>query len=81
MLHLRAQIEEEYGNALLKLSQSYEVEDRFSTISTASEMSARAHLDLSQNIRNMLQIPLENYMKEQESIKIFVTYEYLFVLL
>jgi hypothetical protein len=38
-------------------------------------MSARAHIDLSQNIRNMLELPLQSYLTDQQSIKIFVTYE------
>lgn len=61
---------------MLELSESsHQIEECFSTILTSSEMSARAHVDLSQNIRNMLELPLKSYLTDQESIKIFVTYE------
>ncbi|KAI8644338.1 hypothetical protein BD408DRAFT_122566 [Parasitella parasitica] len=72
----RAQIEEEYGNQLLQLSESlHQIEECFGSILTTSEMTARAHIDLGQNIRNLLQVPLETYVTDQETVKIFVTYE------
>ncbi|KAK4518839.1 uncharacterized protein ATC70_009063 [Mucor velutinosus] len=72
----RAQIEEAYGNQLLELAESsHQIEECFSTILTSSEMSARAHVDLGQYIRNMLELPLKNYLADQENIKMFVTYE------
>ncbi|KAL0142491.1 hypothetical protein V8B55DRAFT_1498536 [Mucor lusitanicus] len=70
----RAQIEEVYGKQLLELAEaSHHIEECFSTILTSSEMSARAHVDLSQNIRNMLELPLKSYLTDQESIKMFMT--------
>ncbi|EPB90842.1 hypothetical protein HMPREF1544_02259 [Mucor circinelloides 1006PhL] len=70
----RAQIEEEYGNQLLALAESsHQIEECFSTILTSSELSARAHVDLGQNIRNMLELPLKSYLTDQENIKIFMT--------
>ncbi|KAL9541049.1 hypothetical protein MBANPS3_009341 [Mucor bainieri] len=71
----RAHIEEAYGNQLLELAESsHHIEECFGTILTSSEMSARAHVDLSQNIRNMLELPLKSYLTDQESIKLFVTF-------
>ncbi|CEP12786.1 hypothetical protein [Parasitella parasitica] len=65
----RAQIEEEYGNQLLQLSESlHQIEECFGSIVTTSEMTARAHIDLGQNIRNMLELPLDTYLKDQESM-------------
>ncbi|KAI7897816.1 uncharacterized protein BX663DRAFT_526977 [Cokeromyces recurvatus] len=64
----RVQIEEEYGNELMKLSQLY-MEESFQALSTSTEMSARAHIDLSQDIKSMLEIPLEKYLNDRESIK------------
>lgn len=72
----RAQIEEEYGNQLLELSESsHQIEECFGALLTSSEMSARAHIDLSQNMRNMVELPLQSYVTDQENIKLFVTYE------
>lgn len=39
-------------------------------------MNARAHMDLSDNIKNLLQVPLTDYFKEQEVIKSFVRFFY-----
>ncbi|GAA5809039.1 hypothetical protein MFLAVUS_002442 [Mucor flavus] len=70
----RAQIELEYGNQLLKLSETFHTQDEnFSVLSNTTEMNARAHMDLSDNIKNLLQVPLTNYFKEQETIKSFMT--------
>lgn len=71
----RAQIELEYGNQLLKLSETFHTQDEnFSVLSNTTEMNARAHMDLSDNIKNLLQVPLTNYFKEQETIKSFVRF-------
>ncbi|KAI9365324.1 hypothetical protein BD770DRAFT_378282 [Pilaira anomala] len=71
----RAQIELEYGTQLLKLSETFNTQhdENFNIISNTTEMNARAHMDLSENIKNLLEIPLNNYFKEQENIKLFMT--------
>ncbi|KAI8090640.1 hypothetical protein BDF21DRAFT_194504 [Thamnidium elegans] len=70
----RAQIELEYGNQLLKLSETFHTQDEnFSVLSNTTEINARAHMDLSDNIKNLLEIPLKDYFKEQETIKSFMT--------
>lgn len=74
----RAQVEEEYGNQLLKLAELFENniqhEDNFNIISNTTEMSARAHIDLSQNIKNLLELPLNDFINETDNIKSYVSY-------
>jgi hypothetical protein len=36
-------------------------------------MSARAHMDLSQNIQNLIESPLNEFLSDQENIKSFVS--------
>lgn len=73
----RVRIEEEYGSQLLKLSQLFtnntQHEDSFDIISHTTEMTARAHIDLSQNIKNLLELPLNDFLKGQEHVKHYMT--------
>ncbi|KAI7862077.1 hypothetical protein BDF14DRAFT_1886454 [Spinellus fusiger] len=66
---------QEYGEKLLRLSQVSlaEYEEPYSTfveslthIPTTMETVARAHLDLSQQMKQLLQAPLERFMETQE---------------
>ena len=43
-------------------------------MTNTTEMSARAHIDLSVNIRNLLELPLADYIKEQTQIRLYVCY-------
>jgi hypothetical protein len=36
-------------------------------------MSARAHIELSQNIKNLLELPLNDFINDQDSIQLYVT--------
>lgn len=36
-------------------------------------MNARAHIDLGDNIRNLLELPLTDYVQDQENIQTFVS--------
>lgn len=38
-------------------------------------MTARAHIDLSQNITNLLELPLNDFLKGQEHVKHYVSDE------
>ncbi|KAF7721236.1 Proline-serine-threonine phosphatase-interacting protein 2 [Apophysomyces ossiformis] len=76
-------IEEEYGEKLLKLSQINlaEYEEPSSTfaeslhsIPTATEAAARAHLDLAQQIHQLLQTPLAGFMNDQKQLRKTVFY-------
>ncbi|KAG0167608.1 hypothetical protein DFQ30_005866 [Apophysomyces sp. BC1015] len=78
-----AQIEEEYGEKLLKLSQINlaEYEEPLSTfaeslhnIPSATEAAARAHIDLAQQISQLLQTPLAGFVKEQKQLRKMVSY-------
>ena len=67
----RAQIEEEYGEKLLKLSQMMVGEaeegtlgESISHIPTALETTARAHVDLAQQLRQDLHTTLNGFLKE-----------------
>lgn len=75
---VRAQIEQEYGERLLKLSQIHlnEAEDSQSTIfetlgslPVAMEAAARAHIDLAQQMHHLLETPLANFIKEQKTLR------------
>jgi hypothetical protein len=37
-------------------------------------MSARAHIDLSQYIKNLLELPLNDFINETDNIKSYVSY-------
>ncbi|KAG1450882.1 hypothetical protein G6F55_009465 [Rhizopus delemar] len=73
----RAQIEQEYGEKLLKLSATstfdkYEegsFAETLSCIPSALETTARAHIDLSQQLRGHLEMPLNEFLKEQREIR------------
>ncbi|KAG2196466.1 hypothetical protein INT47_012667 [Mucor saturninus] len=71
----RARIEQEYGNQLLKLSETFNIqhEEEFSIISNTTEMNARAHIDLGDNIKNLLELPLTDYVQDQVNIQTFMT--------
>ncbi|KAI9274489.1 hypothetical protein BDA99DRAFT_555917 [Phascolomyces articulosus] len=73
-----AQIEQDYGERLLKLSQirlseSEEPSSTFSetlqSIPTATEAAARAHIDLAQQIHHLLETPLSAFIKEQKAVR------------
>ena len=78
MLYNRAQIEQDYGERLLKLSQirlseSEEPSSTFAetlhSIPTATEAAARAHIDLAQQIHHLLETPLSAFIKEQKTVR------------
>ncbi|KAI9027431.1 hypothetical protein CLU79DRAFT_739188 [Phycomyces nitens] len=71
----RARIEEEYGQRLLNLSEISlsEFEENYSTFSeslesipTATEAAARAHIDLAQHIKQLLETPLAGFIRNQK---------------
>jgi len=73
---MRAQIEEDYGERLLKLSQQAlgSVEqgtfsDSLSQIPIAMEATARAHMDLSQKLKSHLEMPLSGFVKDQKETR------------
>ncbi|KAI8143067.1 hypothetical protein BJV82DRAFT_669194 [Fennellomyces sp. T-0311] len=68
---IRAQIEEEYGEKLLKLSQMMvgqaeegTLGESISHIPSALETTARAHVDLAQQLRQDLQNTLNGFLKD-----------------
>ena len=74
----RAQIEQEYGERLLKLSQIQllDSEDGNNTfgellesVPTATEATARAHIDLAQQIHHLLEAPLAGFIKDQKAVR------------
>ncbi|KAI7885859.1 hypothetical protein K492DRAFT_203668 [Lichtheimia hyalospora FSU 10163] len=74
----RAQIEQEYGERLLKLSQIrlLDSEDGNNTfgellesVPTATEATARAHIDLAQQIHHLLEAPLAGFIKDQKAVR------------
>ncbi|KAI9286920.1 hypothetical protein BC943DRAFT_320269 [Umbelopsis sp. AD052] len=72
----RSQIEEEYGEKLLKLSQQTlgSVEqgtfsESLSQIPSAMEATARAHLDLSEKLKKFLEFPLTGFVKDQKETR------------
>ena len=74
--YIRSQIEEDYGERLLKLSQlivgqSEEgtLSESLSHIPSALETTARAHLDLAQQLKHHLETPLDGFVKEQRDIR------------
>ncbi|KAG2226821.1 hypothetical protein INT45_005786, partial [Circinella minor] len=71
LYEIRAQIEEEYGEKLLKLSQMMVGESEEGTLSesvshipSAIETTARAHVDLAQQLRQNLQSTLTGFIKD-----------------
>jgi hypothetical protein len=63
---IRVQIEQEYGNRLYKLSQSI-LESPFDVLLSTTEITARTHIELSQNISEMLEIPWMHHLKQQQA--------------
>lgn len=63
---IRVQIEQEYGNRLYKLSQSI-LESPFDVLLSTTEITARTHIELSQNISEMLEIPWMQHLKQQQA--------------
>ncbi|ORZ25051.1 hypothetical protein BCR42DRAFT_399279 [Absidia repens] len=75
LYEIRSQMEGEYGDRLLKLSQLIVGQDddgtlaeSLSHIPSALETTARAHMDLAQQLLHHLQSPLDNFIKEQGEI-------------
>ncbi|KAI7856069.1 hypothetical protein BDC45DRAFT_504237 [Circinella umbellata] len=78
MFEKRAQIEQDYGERLLKLSQirlseneepSSTFAETLHSIPTATEAAARAHIDLAQQIHHLLETPLSAFIKEQKTVR------------
>lgn len=73
----RAHIEQEYGERLLKLSATSKVgeyeegsfAETLSRIPSTLETTARAHIDLAQQLRDHLEMPLDGFLKEQRDIR------------
>ncbi|ORE04048.1 hypothetical protein BCV72DRAFT_212119 [Rhizopus microsporus var. microsporus] len=73
----RAQIEQEYGERLLKLAATSRVGEHeegsfaetLSRIPSTLETTGRAHIDLAQQLRDHLEIPLDGFLKEQRDIR------------
>ncbi|CAO3691618.1 unnamed protein product [Rhizopus stolonifer] len=68
-LQQRMQIEEDYGKRLLNLSQTIlpdSDENPFDILLSTTETTARAHVELSQNINDMLKAPFDHYLKQQQ---------------
>lgn len=71
-LHVRAQIEQNYGEQLLKLSQVMLGQGEEGTLGqciahvpSAMETTGRAHVDLSNRLRQHLGAPLLAFLKDQ----------------
>ncbi|KAI8993480.1 hypothetical protein BDB01DRAFT_328277 [Pilobolus umbonatus] len=77
LYELRAQIEEDYGDRLLKLAQCTRIKEfeegsfaeALSHIPSTLETTARAHIDLAQQLKDHLEAPLDTYIKEQREIR------------
>ncbi|KAG2182114.1 hypothetical protein INT43_007041 [Umbelopsis isabellina] len=74
----RAQLEEDYGERLLQIAQSpigdheefgSTFSETLSDIPAATEAAARAHLDLAQQIKHHLDIPLASFVQDQKEIR------------
>ncbi|KAI7882432.1 hypothetical protein K492DRAFT_206171 [Lichtheimia hyalospora FSU 10163] len=72
LYEIRSQIEEDYGERLLKLSQLIvgqteegTLSESLSHIPSALETTARAHLDLAQQLKHQLEAPLDGFLREQ----------------
>ncbi|CDH50735.1 cell division control protein [Lichtheimia corymbifera JMRC:FSU:9682] len=72
LYEIRAQIEEDYGERLLKLSQMEvgraeqgTLAESVSHIPSAIEITARAHVDLANQLRQHLQAPLDGFTNDQ----------------
>ncbi|KAG2235747.1 hypothetical protein INT48_009162 [Thamnidium elegans] len=73
----RASIEQDYGERLLKLAQNSRIgefeEDTFAEtllrIPSALETTARAHIDLAQQMKDHLEVPLGGFLKDQRDVR------------
>ncbi|KAI9246411.1 hypothetical protein EDC94DRAFT_529563 [Helicostylum pulchrum] len=76
-LQRRASIEQDYGERLLKLAQNSRIgefeEDTFAEtllrIPSALETTARAHIDLAQQMKDHLEVPLGGFLKDQRDVR------------
>jgi hypothetical protein len=73
-----AQLEEDYGERLLQIAQSpvgdheefgSTFSETLSDIPAATEAAARAHLDLAQQIKHHLEIPLAGFVQDQKEVR------------
>lgn len=69
---VRAQIEKDYGERLLELSHYTLGEIELGTLATsmqripfAFETTARAHIDMAEQLNTTLGVPLTSFLKEQ----------------
>lgn len=77
LLLRRASIEQDYGERLLKLAQNSRIgefeEDTFAEtllrIPSALETTARAHIDLAQQMKDHLEVPLGGFLKDQRDVR------------
>ncbi|KAL7322587.1 hypothetical protein PS15p_211570 [Mucor circinelloides] len=77
LYQLRASIEQDYGERLLKLAQTSRIgefeENSFaetlSRIPSALETTARAHIDLAQQLQDHLEVPLDGFLKDQRDVR------------
>ncbi|KAI8362769.1 hypothetical protein BD560DRAFT_448712 [Blakeslea trispora] len=77
LYELRASIEQDYGERLLKLAQNSKIgefeENSFaetlSRIPSIMETTARAHIDLAEQLKDHLEAPLDGFLKEQREIR------------
>jgi hypothetical protein len=83
MKYNSAQLEEEYGDRLLQIAQSplgdheeygSTFSDTLNDIPAATEAAARAHLDLAQQIKHHLELPLSTFVKDQKEVRQAVCY-------
>ena len=80
-MNYRASIEQDYGERLLKLAQNSKIgefeENSFaetlSRIPSIMETTARAHIDLAQQLKDHLEAPLDGFLKDQREIRRMVS--------
>ncbi|KAI7904053.1 uncharacterized protein BX663DRAFT_506231 [Cokeromyces recurvatus] len=78
LYELRANIEQEYGEKLLKLAISINkigifeensFADTLSRIPATLEITARAHIDLAQQLKDHLEAPLDGFLRDQRDMR------------
>ncbi|CAO3610878.1 unnamed protein product [Mucor fragilis] len=77
LYQLRASIEQDYGERLLKLAQTTRIgefeehsfAETLSRIPSALETTARAHIDLAQQLQDHLEVPLDGFLKDQRDVR------------
>ncbi|KAJ3410318.1 hypothetical protein HDV05_003898 [Chytridiales sp. JEL 0842] len=76
MLKERANIEEDYGKRLTKLAKAFNpreesgtLRDSLDVVRSELESSARAHLDVANEIRNQLEKPMSEFFENQNGIR------------